>query len=298
MNRTATPPDGAHAGLSDEPERRSVITVVFEEGDVSAEVALADGAKVLAAANEETLELLEQSSADAGHDYMVYVQGAAVRAALFNTAASSNFNTVIEGVKARAFKADIVDGAVVGIPQVLEVVAQQPALIEATEAAGRLVSQLTDSMAALAPSLAAKEGFAVSPQVAYALAQEEQDLRAIEDEFGWLDSGGVAEQMGKKRSRTLASNLRARGQLLGYVRRGQQAVRFPKFQFDGMGVLPVIPDLIRIANERGVAQEDLIFWLCAPTGMLEEDARPVDKLRADPDAVLAAARYDIGGHSW
>lgn len=297
MNRMITPADEGHAELSNEPERRSVVTFILEEGEVSAETALADGTKILAAVHDEPLELVHESAVDAARDFVVYFHGA-VHPALFNVASGGGFDAVTRGVKAKAFKADIVDGAVIGVPQVLEVVAQQPALVEATQAAGRLVSQLADSMAALAPSLAAKEGFAISPQVAYALAQEEQDLRAIEDEFGWLDSGGVAERLGKKRSRTLASNLRAKGKLLGYARRGQQAIRFPKFQFDGMGILPVVPDLIRIAEERGVAHEDLLFWLCAPTGVLEDDARPVDKLRADPEGVLTAARYDIGGHSW
>ncbi|GEB64215.1 hypothetical protein SAT01_16630 [Sinomonas atrocyanea] len=160
------------------------------------------------------------------------------------------------------------------------------------EAGQELVSQLAESIAALASPLA-KEGRAVSPQIAFALAQEEQDLRAVEDEFGWLDSWGVAEQMGRKRTRTLASSMRARSKILGYVRRGQRAVRYPRFQFDSTRVLPVIPALIAIANERGVAHENLIFWLCSPNGMLEYDARPVDRVGIEPDRVLTVARYDF-----
>ncbi|GAB2707654.1 hypothetical protein GCM10027038_01230 [Arthrobacter bambusae] len=256
-----------------------------------ADVAVADGAKILAAIGLEHAEVLVNVPAVADDDYTVNIK----------EAVSANFDVIAAGfnqLHACAFKADIVDGAVVGDPRVVRVIAQDPASVEATEAAGRLLSELVLAMGTLAPSLAAKEGPAVSPQVAFSLAEEEKDLRAVEEEFGWLDSGGVAEQLGKKRSRTLASNMRAKGQLLGYVRRGQQAVRFPKFQFDGMGVLPVIPELISIANERGVAHEDLLFWLCAPTGMLEDDARPVDRLRKAPDRVLAAARYDLGGHVW
>lgn len=137
-----------------------------------------------------------------------------------------------------------------------------------------------------------------SPAVASALVQEESDLRAIEAEFGWLDSLGVAKQVGRAQNRTVASTMRSKGRLLGYVPRGEQGVRFPRFQFEGAGVLPVVPELIEVANEHGVAHEDLLFWLCAPTGMLEDDARPVDLLRSAPDAVLAAARYDLATPAW
>ncbi len=291
--------DGGSRKASAESGHRSVIAFVIEKDDIPAEIVLADGAKVLAAATGEPIELIEESPADdTGEAYSVHFRDA-VSPASFKVIAGGDFDVTMKRLpKARAIKADIIDGVVVGIPKVLEVVEQQADFIQATEAAGRLVSQLANSVAALAPSLAAKEGRAVSPQVAYALAQEEQDLRVIEEEFGWLDSGGVAERLGKKRSRTLASSMRAKGQLVGYARRGQQGVRFPKFQFDGLGVLPVISELIRVANEWGVAHEDLLFWICAPTGMLQDDARPVDMLRTKPDDVVAAAAYDLGGHSW
>lgn len=303
MNRTPAL-DENPAAAADQPAHRTVLALVLEAGKVSAETALIDGTLVLEAAREEpdkfSVELPGMTGGESNAPISVVspmVTVELLRALTDRLAGEPSLRPLLTS-NISAYWAEIVDDHVVGLRRALETVANEPIFAAATETASQLVLQLAGSVAALSPSLASKEGPAVSPQVAYALAEEEQDLRDIEEEFGWFDSGGVAEQMGKKRNRTLASSLRAKGQLLGYARRGQQAVRYPRFQFDGKGILPVIPELIRVADENKVAHEDLLFWICAPTGMLEDDARPVDILRTDPDRVLAAARYDLGEQAW
>lgn len=64
---------------------------------------------------------------------------------------------------------------------------------------------------------------------------------------------------------------------------------WPGFQFDEDGtVAMIIPELIATATTHGWTLESLAMFLCAPTGWLEDNARPVDLLHTDPQAVLAA----------
>ncbi|WP_171042458.1 hypothetical protein [Sinomonas gamaensis] len=142
------------------------------------------------------------------------------------------------------------------------------------------------------------EESALSPEIEFALGQEKRTLEAIEAEFGVLDEAQAADRIGHPGNARLVDSLRERGRILAYRRRGEDEWIYPLFQFEGNGVLSVTRQLLEVATVEGVDPMDLVFWLCSRSGMLEDAARPVDLLRADPEAVLEAARYDLGEHVW
>ena len=133
----------------------------------------------------------------------------------------------------------------------------------------------------------------VSPQLARSLQATENAFRAMGAEFGLLTSSQVAALLGANPSnRKLVSRRRAARQLAGVVRRN--AVLYPGFQFDRTRarVLPVMEELIRLADANGWREEDLLLWLCSPTTSFDGEDRPVDHLD-DPDAVVAAAKDEL-----
>ena len=132
---------------------------------------------------------------------------------------------------------------------------------------------------------------AISPQLARSLQATDAAWRRLEAEFGLLTVAEVAELLGAGPSNGDDVRTKHAGnQLLGVLRGGE--VRFPGFQFDRENgvVLPIIAALIQLAHENRFRDEDLALWLQAPTTSFEEEDRPADHLRRDPDAVLAAAR--------
>lgn len=86
----------------------------------------------------------------------------------------------------------------------------------------------------------------------------------------------------------LLQRLRADGHLFS-VKRGAAYV-YPRFQFDpeSLLILPVIADLIGFANSAGWTQEELLLWLCSPSGSFR-GGLPAEHL-SDPDLVLKTAR--------
>jgi hypothetical protein len=146
------------------------------------------------------------------------------------------------------------------------------------------------SIQALRPALTANPA-PTSPQLARALQATENAWRRMAAEFGMLTSSEVAGLLGAAPSnRNYASAKRVDGALLGVLR--GKAFLYPAFQFDQDrgNVLPVIPPLIELARANGWRDDDLILWLQSPTTSFEAEDRPVDHLRTDPDAVLAAAK--------
>jgi hypothetical protein len=128
-----------------------------------------------------------------------------------------------------------------------------------------------------------------SPQLARAQQATENVWHRLEAEFGLLTGSEVAELLGASPSRrAFAETKRAENEVIGALRGGE--FRYPGFQFDHGVVLPVIAPLIVLARANHWRDEDLIFWLQGPSTSFEEEDRPVDHLRSDPDAVLAAAK--------
>lgn len=117
-----------------------------------------------------------------------------------------------------------------------------------------------------------------SPQLTRALQATENVSRGVESEYGTLTSTEVARLIGTRSSgRSFTSARRAAGKLIG-IRRGNP-VLYPGFQVDRTAekVLPVIPELLRMAKDVGWDQEDLVLWLVSPSGYFGGD-RPVDHL--------------------
>lgn len=149
------------------------------------------------------------------------------------------------------------------------------------------------SLDALRPALASV-ATPYSPELAQGLAATENAWRDMEAEFGLLTAQEVAERCGSraKGRSSLAHDKRRAGQLFGISR--LNATLFPGFQIDQTGTIrPVIARLVSIIKEHGRTEEDLAQWMCLPSGYLD-DARPVDLLGQQDDAVVAAAEGHFG----
>jgi len=110
-----------------------------------------------------------------------------------------------------------------------------------------------------------------------AYVQTEQFMRSIKREFGlyWLNDpppGAIA-----------------------IARGGRPA--YPGFQFMDGRLKPVITQLTTIAAKFDLNQQDIFYWLCAPTTYIRGGARPVDLLDSDPAGVLRIAS-DAWGVVW
>ncbi|TFB47270.1 hypothetical protein [Cryobacterium tagatosivorans] len=130
-----------------------------------------------------------------------------------------------------------------------------------------------------------------SPQLARSLQATAAVWRQVKAEFGLLTSSEVAAILGTDPSNgKYVSSKQAANEIVGVLR--GRGYLFPGFQFDrDRGtVLPVIARLIELAHANQWDEESLILWMQSPSTSFEDEARPVDHLRDDPDAVLAAAR--------
>lgn len=133
----------------------------------------------------------------------------------------------------------------------------------------------------------------ISPELAMSIQETENAWREIEEEFGFVSSVEAASLLGsKKGNRTVASDRRTAGKILGVLR--GNSYRYPRFQFDQArgGVWPVIPEVIALAHANGWTDEDLLLWFCAPTAFFPEEDRPVDHM-SEPTRVLAAAKDEF-----
>ncbi|WP_417219592.1 hypothetical protein [Arthrobacter sp.] len=132
------------------------------------------------------------------------------------------------------------------------------------------------------------------PATARAAQATENAVKSIEDEFGLLTSTEVAQLLGsgsgKASVRSLANDMRARGELL-HLRRLNRYL-YPDFQFDtSLGrVKPGVKDLLQLAEANSWEPEDVVLWLCSPTTYFEDGSRPVDHLDAEPELVIDVAR--------
>ena len=142
----------------------------------------------------------------------------------------------------------------------------------------------TDSAAAAA---AAGAGTAPSPQLARAIRATAEAWRRLEEEFGLLTSGEVAELLGAPLTGPSGVAARREARKIIGVRRGNTYV-YPGFQFDHQTVLPVIAPLLELAHANAWSSDDLTLWTFGPTTSFVQEDRPVDHLR-EPEAVLATA---------
>lgn len=110
-------------------------------------------------------------------------------------------------------------------------------------------------------------------------------------EWPSLTSAQVADLLGStaKNRAALAHKLSHRGAIFGVQFKRQDL--YPAFQFDPVQgqPLPVLPRVLAALAAAGLRGWEISFWFVQPNGWLEGDARPVDLLAANPDAVAAAA---------
>lgn len=109
--------------------------------------------------------------------------------------------------------------------------------------------------------------------------------REIDATWGLLTADEVLSVLGLEQADTTAAS-RAGVRLLS-VRRGDVQL-YPGFQFESGHVKPVIADLVDLACDLSWAHDDLVIWLCSPSGYFGGD-RPVEHLD-QPDELLKKAR--------
>lgn len=127
------------------------------------------------------------------------------------------------------------------------------------------------------------------PAIARAVQAEQNLYARIEAEFGMLSSTAAGKRMGSRSSapRNLATTAHRNKNLVA-VRRGSY-LAYPGFQFGPDGKpLAVISRLSEVAEANGWSEAGLVQWLCSPTTYLDGE-RPIDRLLADPDRVVAVA---------
>lgn len=206
-------------------------------------------------------------------------------------------NENVRGVKARQVRAPLAANAqtpALGNPKSLDsVAAQLLALIPglSRQQAQHLIRDLVNtrlSVQALGPALT-KLDTAATPSTARALQATENVWREVEERYKLLSSTEVADLLGAKNAnRAYASNLRAKGQILGVQRRNSYV--YPGFQFNARThrIKPVIPLLLALAEELTWNVEDLTIWLSSPSGYYG-GGRPADNLDATEE-ILTRAR--------
>lgn len=110
--------------------------------------------------------------------------------------------------------------------------------------------------------------------------------REIDATWGLLTADEVLKTLNMPEGEIdLVAQLRESGQLLA-VQRGGDYV-FPGFQFVAGHVEPVVAALVALAAEVSWAQDDLVIWLCCPSGYFSRD-RPVEYLHHQDELVEKA----------
>jgi hypothetical protein len=110
-----------------------------------------------------------------------------------------------------------------------------------------------------------------------------------------LTSGEVAELLGSTASNRAATahKLLSKQAIFAVSYKGRKHL-YPAFQFDELqGKLRAgVGEALQRLRAAGLKGWELAFWFTEPNGWLEDDARPVDLLASDPDAVVAAAGHE------
>lgn len=134
------------------------------------------------------------------------------------------------------------------------------------------------------------QGLEASPEVARSLQASENRWRAIDKEYGLLDSRSVAELLGGSgTNRNKAHQLAKEGKIIG-VKRGRGTL-YPGFEFDHGEVRPVIAEVVAIGRRNHWTDAHLLLWLASPNGYLE--GRVPARMMDDPGQILEAAHQDL-----
>jgi hypothetical protein len=151
-----------------------------------------------------------------------------------------------------------------------------------------LVDFLTDQLVAPSPA---------DSQMAQRLAR--RHARVL-NEFGWMTAEQLADaNQSRARNRSaLAENWKKRRQVLAVRHRDEQGRArevYPLFQFDEHHQPRKVVHSVLAAFGPDRAAWNLALWFTSANGWLPDQARPVDLIETDPEAVLQAARHDAAG---
>ncbi|PXW93264.1 hypothetical protein C7444_12128 [Sphaerotilus hippei] len=119
------------------------------------------------------------------------------------------------------------------------------------------------------------------------------------NEFGYLSAEQLADANRSQAANrhALADNWRKRRQVFA-VRHPDASARtrevFPAFQFEQHKPIKAVQAILEAFGEHK-APWKIALWFTSNNGWLPDQARPVDWLTRDPEAVIAAARQDAGG---
>lgn len=153
----------------------------------------------------------------------------------------------------------------------------------------RRVGEVIDFLAAQMLTPSATE-MAMARQVAARHAR-------VLNEFGCYTAEELADANGSQASQrsALADNWRKRRQVFAVAhpdRKARDRDVYPAFQFDEGGrPLKVVQAVLDAFDGRKTPWK-LALWFTSNNGALPDSARPVDLLRSQPEAVVAAARRD------
>ncbi|WBM80185.1 hypothetical protein KIV56_00930 [Cryobacterium breve] len=123
------------------------------------------------------------------------------------------------------------------------------------------------------------------------IVQAETLWRQIESKWGLLNVIDVLNVLHlAKGDEDELARMRAEGRLLAFKRGGEWA--YPEFQFQAESGLiePVITDLIQLASQLNWVNEELVIWLCSPSGYFGGDL-PIEHLHG-PEDLLEKARKE------
>lgn len=156
---------------------------------------------------------------------------------------------------------------------------------------GRRMEEMVDFMAArmLMPS-------SVDLEMAKRMAMRHARLL---NEFGWFSAEQLADANGSQASHraALADNWRKRRQVF-CVPHPDKAARepdvYPAFQFEDGRPIKAVQQVLEAFAGRKEGWK-LALWFTSNNGALPNNARPVDLLIDDPQAVIEAARRDARG---
>jgi hypothetical protein len=119
------------------------------------------------------------------------------------------------------------------------------------------------------------------------------------NEFGFATAEQLADanQSRAANRNALADNWKKRRQVFAVRHRdesGRPREVFPLFQFEDHKPIKVVQSILEAFGEHK-APWKLALWFASNNGWLPGQARPVDLLESDPDAVVQAARRDAAG---
>lgn len=118
-------------------------------------------------------------------------------------------------------------------------------------------------------------------------------------EFGYFTAEQLAEQNQSQATNrsAMANNWKKRSQVFSVSHRdetGRTQEVFPGFQFQDGKPIKTIQSVLETFGARKTPWK-IVLWFTSNNGWLPEQARPVDLLESNPEAVLQAARREAAG---